>query len=86
MRKNSEKNTKGANSSVVVALNSYVNVGNFFAARRAAKNILQNVAASEDDKRHAHLVLHVTSPDPRALLVGVLSLVFSVSIAVIAAY
>ncbi len=57
-------------------------VGNFYQARREAKQIIKN--GDDLDKSAASSILHKTWPDYQALLAGLLCLVFSVAAAFIA--
>lgn len=78
------KKTNKPGSDNSIKMNRYYLVGNFFLARKSAKNILTN-PVDEREVADAKAVLKKTWPDTQALLAGLGCLVFSLLAAFIAA-
>lgn len=81
-----EKTQPNISRSEIAKLERNLFVGNFFKARKEARQILDTSELPATTYQRAAIALKITWPDAIALLIGVLCLAFSITVLFLARY
>jgi hypothetical protein len=68
------------------SIRRFVEIGNFWLARKLSKKIIHEPDMKNGDHGAAVFALSVTKPDPKGLLIGLLCMCFTILIAFLVSY
>jgi hypothetical protein len=86
MAKKNQNQEQNININELNKAKKYYLLGNFYLARKLAREIFAKSEKNSENYRGAETILFMTSPDLQALGSGILVLIFALTAAYIAAY